>query len=356
MTSLSLSRADKDTKQFIKNYAEEKKLQFAVVKIGGGVLEGEQLRKLVSSLDFLRKVGMFPIVVHGGGPQLNEELEKSGEEPQYVEGLRVTSPKVLSIACRVFERENTKLVDALEQAGMRARPVSRVFEAKPLDLKTYGLVGDVCRINTDTLASCIISGYIPVLTSLGQTAEGQMLNINADVAALELAKEIQPLKILFLNTTNGILDGNKKLIQSIRIEEEYDHLMAQPWVKHGTRLKIKEIKNCLDKLPSASSVSLTSPENLPVELFESKGLGTHISRGERVTKYEKLDTLDIQAVGQLIEASFEKILTPGYFKELSGRLHSIYIAGNYEVGTHEHMHTRTHAHMYIQHVHMHTRT
>lgn len=331
LSRLLLSGGDRETKQYLRRFAAEDKLHFAVVKIGGGVLEGVALRNLVSSLEFLRRVGLFPIVVHGGGPQLNEELDKAGETPTYVEGLRVTSPRVLSIAARVFERENTKLVDALEHAGMRARPVHRVFEAKPLNLDTYGLVGDVTRINTDTLASCILSGYIPVLTSLGQTPEGQLLNINADVAALELAKEIQPLKIIFLNTTGGMLDGNGKLIERIRLQEEYDHLMTLPWVKHGTRLKIKEIKNCLDKLPNASSVTLTAPEHLSTELFESKGLGTHISRGEKVEKYTSLDQVDVERVRALIESSFEKKLTPNYFEELKSRLHAIYITDSHEV-------------------------
>ncbi len=163
--------------------------------------------------------------------------------PTYVEGLRVTSPRVLGIAMKVFEKENTKLVEALEQAGVRARPVTGAFEATPLDPQTYGLVGKVTKIHTDSIASCVLGGYVPVLTSLGLSAEGQILNINADVAALELAKEIHPLKILFINTTAGMLDGDGKLIPRIRLEEEYEYLMKQPWVKHGTKLKIREIKS-----------------------------------------------------------------------------------------------------------------
>lgn len=134
-------------KQMLKRFSSSEAMHFAVLKIGGGVLEGEKLKQLVTSVEFLRKVGMFPIIVHGGGPQLNAELDKAGEEPQYVEGLRVTSPKVLSIALKVFEKENTKLVEALEQAGVKARPVTGVFEATPLDVNTYGLVGKVLKQN-----------------------------------------------------------------------------------------------------------------------------------------------------------------------------------------------------------------
>lgn len=291
MTRLLISLGStKQVRQLLKRFSSNEAMHFAVLKIGGGVLEGQRLKALVSSVEFLKKVGFFPVIVHGGGPQMNAELEKCGEEPQYHEGMRVTSPKVLGIAMRVFEKENTKLVEALEQAGVRARPVNGVFEATPLDPKTYGLVGKVTKINSDVLASAILSGYIPVLTSLGLSPEGQVLNINADVAALELAKEIHPLKILFINTTAGMLDGDGKLITRIRLSEEYDNLMKQPWVKHGTRLKIKEFKNCLDSLPPSSSVSICSPENVPAELFEPRGLGTHISKGERVITHTSLDT------------------------------------------------------------------
>jgi len=325
--------SNKQMRQLLKRFSSSDAMHFAVLKIGGGVLEGAQLKSLVSSIEFLKKVGFFPIVVHGGGPQLNAELDKAGEEPKYVEGMRVTSPKVLGIALRVFEKENTKLVEALEQAGVRARPVSGVFEATPLDVNTYGLVGKVTKIHSDVLASSILSGYVPVLTSLGMSPEGQVLNINADVAALELAKEIHPLKILFINTTAGMLDGDGKLITRIRLSEEYDNLMKQPWVKHGTRLKLREFKNCLDALPPSASVSIVSPENVPAELFEPRGLGTHISKGERVVSHSSLEHVDLGRVRTLLEESFKAPLKPTYFEELAKRLHRIYITESNDVCT-----------------------
>lgn len=187
------------------------------------------------------------------------------------------------------------------------------------------------KIHSDVLASSILSGYVPVLTSLGMSAEGQALNINADVAALELAKEIHPLKILFINTTAGMLDGDKKLIPRIRLTEEYDGLMKQPWVKHGTRLKLKEMKSCLDALPASSSISIISPENVAAELFESRGLGTHISKGEKVVAHTSLDTVDLIRVKSLLEGSFQAPLKPTYFEELAPRLHRIYLTESNDV-------------------------
>ncbi|EGC36489.1 acetylglutamate kinase [Dictyostelium purpureum] len=265
---------------YSKNVKIGEKKQIVLVKIGGGVIESD-LSSLINSLNFLRKIGLFPIVVHGGGPQLNAELEAAGETAEYVEGLRVTPPSVLAIAQRVFLRENLKIVEALESSGTKARPITQgVYQATPLDPQLYGFVGNVTKIHTNALASCITNDYVPVISSLAMTPEGQVLNINADVAALELAKSINPLKILFINTTAGMKDGDGKVMQHIRLDEQYDGLMKQPWVKHGTKLKLKEFKSCLDVLPPSTSITITSPDLLMKELFSKKGSGTTVERGE----------------------------------------------------------------------------
>ncbi|GAM17390.1 hypothetical protein SAMD00019534_005650 [Acytostelium subglobosum LB1] len=253
-----------------------------LVKIGGGVIE-DNMSALIQSLNFLRSIGLFPIVVHGGGPQMNAELAAAGIEPEYVEGLRVTRPEVLAIAQRIFSRENLKIVEALEASGTKARPVTQgVFQATPLDPATYGFVGNVTKILTDTLASCVSADYVPVISSLAMTEHGQVLNINADVAALELAKAIQPLKILFINTTAGMKDGDGKVMRHIVLDQQYDNLMKQAWVKHGTKLKLKEFKNCLDNLPLSTSITITSPELLLKELFTKNGSGTTVEKGNAV--------------------------------------------------------------------------
>eukprot|EP01112_Ceratiomyxa_fruticulosa_P012922 TRINITY_DN3602_c0_g1_i5.p1 TRINITY_DN3602_c0_g1~~TRINITY_DN3602_c0_g1_i5.p1 ORF type:complete len:857 (-),score=203.25 TRINITY_DN3602_c0_g1_i5:196-2766(-) len=318
----------KEVRQYLKHFANVDTLQFAIIKIGGGVLE-ESLPTLVSSLTFLQRVGLFPIVIHGGGPQMNDELDRAGIPAEYTDGLRITSPEVLAIAQRIFQRENLKLVDALEQAGARARPVTAVFESEILDQKKYGLVGKVSRINSEGIASCILSGCVPVLSSLGVTPNGQILNINADVAALELAKEIRPLKIIFLNTTAGMKDDKGQLMQTINLAEDYDYLMAQPWVKYGLRLKIKEMKACLDTLPLSSSISVTSPEHLQEELFSNKGSGTHVLKGEKINVYSDLSQVDLGKLKHLIEDAFGKPLVDDYFETLSKRIYKIYLSQSF---------------------------
>ncbi|EGG23540.1 acetylglutamate kinase [Cavenderia fasciculata] len=267
------------TKKYEKSIKLSENKSIVLVKIGGGVIEND-MNALIQSLNFLKKIGLFPIVVHGGGPQLNVELAAANLPAEYVEGLRVTPPAVLAVAQRVFARENLKIVDALEASGTRARPITQgVYQASPLDPKTYGFVGAVDKILTDALANCIAGDYVPVVSSLAMTEHGQVLNINADVAALELAKAVRPLKIVFVNTTAGMKDGDGRVMPHIVLDEQYDELMKQSWVKHGTKLKLKEFKSCLDNLPLSTSITITSPLLLRTELFSRNGSGTTVEKG-----------------------------------------------------------------------------
>src|SRR5690606_3007553 len=178
----------------------------------------DELETLASSLTFLHRVGLYPIVIHGAGPQFNAALEEAGIETPRIDGMRVTSPAALEVARRVFQAENLKLVEALERMGVHARPVTGgVFEAEMLDYDRYGLVGQIRQIHTGPIESSIRSGCLPILWCLGETPSGQIVNINADVAARELARAIEPYKIVFLTPTGGLLDGYGRIIESINL-------------------------------------------------------------------------------------------------------------------------------------------
>lgn len=193
--------------------------------------------------------------MHGAGPQLDEELSAARIVKQTVNGLRVTSPEALAIVRRVFQAQNLKLVEALQQNDVRATSImSGVFEAHYLDRDVYGLVGAVQAVNLAPIEASLQAGSIPVIASLGETVGGQILNINADFAANELV-QVLPYKIIFLTGTGGLLDDNGAVIDSINLSTEYDHLMAQPWINGGMRVKIEQIKDLLDQLPLSSSVS-----------------------------------------------------------------------------------------------------
>ena len=324
---LSSMASAKEISQYLKRFSQLDSKRFAVVKVGGAVLR-DDLAALTSSLAFLQDVGLTPIVIHGAGPQLDEELSAAGIVKQTVNGLRVTSPEALAIVRRVFQAQNLKLVEALQSGDGRATSIiSGVFEADYLDRDTYGLVGEVKKVNLAPIEASLQAGSIPVIASLGETAGGQILNVNADFAANELVQVLQPYKIVFLTGTGGLLDDNGKVIDSINLSTEYEHLIQQPWINGGMRVKIEQIKDLLDKLPLTSSVSITKPAELAKELFTHKGSGTLVRRGERVQQARSWDQLDLVRLRSLIESAFGRKLVDDYFERTT--LKQAYVSENY---------------------------
>lgn len=324
---LSSMGSAKEISQYLKRFSRLDAARFAVVKVGGAVLR-DDLDALVSSLAFLQDVGLTPIVLHGAGPQLDVELSAAGIEKTTIDGLRVTSPEALAIVRRVFHAQNFKLVEALQAADARATSiVSGVFEADYLDRERFGLVGEVKRVDLAPIQASLQSGLIPVIASLGETVGGQILNVNADFAANELVQVLQPYKIVFLTGTGGLLDERGRVIDSINLTTEYDHLMQQPWIEGGMRVKIQQIKDLLDGLPRASSVSITRPAELAKELFTHKGSGTLVRRGERVLEGLCWSEFDLPRLRALIESAFGRRLLPEYFERTS--LHRAYVSESY---------------------------
>ena len=311
---LSNMASAKEIQQYLKRFSRLDAARFAVVKVGGAVLR-DQLDALVSSLSFLQQVGLTPLVVHGAGPQLDEQMQAAGIEKRTIGNLRYTDAPVLAVVRRVMRQENLRLVEALQAEGVRATSIqSGVFEAEYLDQATYGLVGKVARVDTDGIQAAIKVGSIPVIASLGETADGQIVNINADWAANELIKTLQPYKIVFLTGTGGLLDGDGHVIDSINLSTEYDELLAQPWLHSGMRVKIEQIHDLLMALPPSSSVSITRPDELAKELFTHRGSGTLVRRGEKIRCETSWDALDLPRLQTLIESGFGRKLAPDYFE------------------------------------------
>lgn len=279
----------REVEQYLKYFTSVSQQQFAVIKVGGAIIS-DNLQELASCLAFLYHVGLYPIVLHGTGPQVNERLEAQGIEPDYIDGIRITDEHTMAVVRQCFLEQNLKLVTALEQLGVRARPItSGVFTAEYLDKDKYKLVGDITGVSKDSIEASIKAGALPILTSLAETSSGQMLNVNADVAAGELARLFEPLKIVYLNEKGGIINGNTgEKISMINLDEEYEGLMEQSWVKYGTKLKIKEIKELLDYLPRSSSVAIINVQDLQKELFTDSGAGTMIRRGYKLIKRSSL--------------------------------------------------------------------
>ncbi|MFT5452523.1 MAG: acetylglutamate kinase [Enterobacterales bacterium] len=304
----------KEIDQYLTRFVNAGQSRFAVIKVGGAVLEND-LDNLCSSLAFLESIGLFPIVVHGAGPQLNKNLKDEGIESEFISGQRVTTAAVLKIAKKTFIQQNLTLANGLQAMGVKTSSItSGVFNAKISTNKALGFVGEVDSIDLDPINTAINSGAIPILSSLAETESGQSLNINADMATNQLAIALKPYKIIFLTDTGGLLNADNNIISSVNLMTDLDNLLAQDWLHGGMKLKIKQIADILEQLPATASVSITKPLHLSKELFTHKGSGTLIRKGESILTFtqEQLN-FDQQKLTALMEKSFSKKLTPDYF-------------------------------------------
>ena len=193
---LSQLGTSREARYYLNQFSSDGELQFAVIKIGGAVLE-EQLNPLAAALAFLRNLGLMPIILHGAGPQLDVALQEASIQTEKRRGLRVTTPDVLEVARPVIYRANRKLVSALEDQGVRAQGIQHgVFVCDYLDRDELGLVGDIRRVDLEAIRDVAHRGMLPVVACLGESPTGQVMNINADVAARELIWKVKPHKII----------------------------------------------------------------------------------------------------------------------------------------------------------------
>lgn len=324
---LNTMGSEQEIQQYLRRYSDLDADKFAVVKVGGAILQ-KALPALTSALVFLQRVGLTPIVVHGAGPQLNATLAEHGIDSQVVDGYRVTTPEVLKHARKVFLQENMNIVESLRKANTGASPVtSGVLEAEILDDGRYGMVGNIKDVHLDVIRHCLDGGMLPIVSPLGETADGQIVNINADVVTNALVRALQPYKVIFLTQTGGILNQDNQIISSVNLSTDLDHLLAQDWLHSGMRLKVEQIANLLRDLPSTSSVSITHPDFLARELFTHKGSGTLIRVGESILSYNSWGAVDMHKLRELIESSFGRKLIDNYAEHKP--LLAAYVSQNY---------------------------
>jgi acetylglutamate kinase len=313
---LSQLGTSREARYYLKQYSSDAELQFAVIKIGGAVLE-EQVEPLASALAFLRNLGLMPIILHGAGPQLDLALEEASIQTTKRRGLRVTSPEVMEVARPVIYRANRRLVSALEDQGVRAQGIQHgVFVCDFLDQEELGLVGDIRRVDLEAVRDVAHRGMLPVVACLGESPTGQVMNINADIAARELIWEVKPHKIIFLTGTGGLLDESGRIISAISLRTDYEYLVEQDWVHSGMQLKLEQISQLLSALPESASVSITSIDNLARELFTHQGAGTLIRVGEEILEHDEFDAELREKASKLLQQSFSRELKGDYFDDL----------------------------------------
>lgn len=317
----------REIEQYLKRFSSVGQSRFAVIKVGGGIIQND-LENLCSSLSFLHRIGLSPIVIHGGGPQLTDKLQQQNITSTFKNGSRVTSAEVLKVARKTFLKINLQLVEALQNANVKATSISGgIFDASLNEDTSLGFVGNVNNVHLEPILDSLKAGSIPVISSLGETDSGQIVNINADVATNELVLAVKPYKIIFLTQTGGLLDGNNKIIHSINLSSDFENLISQPWVHGGMELKLKQAASILNKLPLSSSISITEPAHLAKELFTHRGSGTLIRKGETIHHFTNWNGLDKQMLKVLIENSFNKKLCADYFEQT--RLSHAYVTDSY---------------------------
>jgi len=309
---LSSISSEKEIRKYLDRFSSDD-YRFAVIKVGGAVIQSD-LENLVSSLAFLNEVGLRPIIVHGGGPKLSEELNKRKIEFSFLNGQRVTTKEVLDVAYEIFSGENKKIVSALNDQNVNAISVIGDIFSCNIENKDLGYVGQIKETNSNKIKDIISSGGIPVIAPIGYTEENQLVNINGDKATLALAKEIVPDKVIFLSEIGGIFDGNNQLISNINVKDDYHNLMDQEWLHSGMKLKLEQIKLLLDSLPSNSSVSITKPLHLNRELFTDAGFGTLVKAGHQINKLKSLNNDQINVLVSILESAFKGTLSKNYFE------------------------------------------
>jgi len=302
--------SEKEIKKYIEKFSSPEQ-RFAVIKVGGSVIEND-LKNLISSLIFLNQVGLKPVILHGAGPMLSAALEDQKIDFSFIDGQRVTSSKVRDVAHSVFSETNKKIVQALEAQGATATSlISNIFECTQ-ENSDLGYVGAIQTINIKLINETLESDSIPVIAPIGYQ-ENEMLNINADIATVELVKSINPYKAIFLSETGGIFNKKGQLIPTINLALEYDELMQEEWLHSGMKLKLEQIKSLLDYLPKTASVSITEPVNLPKELFTDSGSGTLIKHGYSVVQHELPNQDTEKQFKNIIETSFSGKLVDDFF-------------------------------------------
>lgn len=261
-------------------YKNSSETQCAVIKVGGEVVEKE-LDVLVKSLSFFRSFGLFPVLVHGAGPQLNDYLKRdSAYKPQYANGMRVTDDYTLQAARKVFVETNLTIVNRLREHNQPASSViGGLFQAEYLN-REIGHVGEITEVNCALLRSLIKGGVIPVILPLAESSSGQILNVNADVVAREVSKVLKPHKTIFVNAKGGWVEDDGTKLAQIDLKSDYKTLMNRDWTgRQGTKLKLMELKHILDSLPPSSSIALTSAGGLCQEVLSHRGVGTRVFNG-----------------------------------------------------------------------------
>lgn len=260
-----------------------------VVKYGGAAMKDNALKdKVMRDIVFLSCVGLRPIVVHGGGPEINSWLDKLGIEPQFKNGLRVTDAATMDVVEMVLVgRVNKEIVSSINRAGGNAVGLcgkdGNLIKARPDGREGIGFVGEVSNMDVKILESLLTNGHIPVVSSVAADETGQSYNINADTVAGELAAALGAEKLILLTDTAGILKDYKDpstIIYKLDIQEARE-LIANGVVGGGMIPKVNCcVRSLAQGVRAAHIIDGRIPHALLLEIFTDTGIGSMIVASE----------------------------------------------------------------------------
>ncbi len=267
-------------------YIQQFNRKIIVVKYGGSAMSNEELQKnVIKDVTLLKLVGFKPIIVHGGGKAISKWVEKSGKEPKFINGLRVTDEDTMEIAEMVLGRVGKDLVRMVEELGVRAVSISGKdggllkCDKKYSDGQDIGFVGDIKAVDPKILYDLLETDFLPIVAPIGLDDEFNTYNINADDAACAIAKAVGANKLVFLTDTEGLYkDFNDKSSFISRISAtDADRLIADGMIGGGM---LPKLTNCTDAVKNGVyNVHILDgriPHSMLLEIFTSKGIGTMI--------------------------------------------------------------------------------
>ena len=262
-------------------YIEKYKNDLIVIKYGGNVfIDRNIFNNFIEDISVLNKLGLSIVVIHGGGPRIKRELDKSNIQSKFIKGLRVTDGKIINIVENVLIDFNNDIVDSLKKKGTEAISINtkknNIIEIIP-ESKELGFVGKPNKINNEIIKNILEKNMVPIVSPLG-LKDNQTYNINGDTAAGAIAKSLKARRLILMTNTEGVLDKDKKLIEEIT-STEILQMIKNETITGGM---IPKINTCLDAVNNGVTgvviVDGRKPSSVLFEIFSDKGAGTLIRK------------------------------------------------------------------------------
>ena len=266
----------------VSKYIEKYKNELIVIKYGGNVfIDRNIFDNFVSDISLLNKLGLSIVVVHGGGPRIKRELEKSNIQSKFIRGLRITDEKIIDIVESVLIDFNNDIVSSLKKIGSKAISINtknnNIIKVLP-EAKELGFVGIPKKINIDIIKNTLKKNIIPIISPLGIGKNNQTYNINGDTAAGAIAKSLKSRRLLLMTNVEGVLDKEKKLIEEISSSQILE-MIKNETITEGM---IPKINTCLDAINNGVTavgiIDGRKKHSILFEIFSDQGSGTLIRK------------------------------------------------------------------------------